>query len=112
MVSHHSNPELYAKELHNSGLPVHDIEDKLVESGITRFKAVEICKGLKSESKINENKRRRGFLLIGIGGFLLVFGFLITVLLYHQGMAIETAMYVPTIVGVLLVMGGLIYLFN
>jgi hypothetical protein len=101
---------LIAQQYHQEGKSKQEIEDILVEKGLSRTEAVMIAGSLISNKY--EKKRKRGFLLIGIGSFLLVFGFVLTVIMYHNGMPIELAMYGPTMVGALFLLGGLIYIFE
>jgi len=101
---------LMARQHHDEGKSIQEIEDILVNNGLSRIEAVRISGSLTSNKF--EKKRKRGFLLIGIGSFLLVFGFVLTVIMYHNGMPIELAMYGPTMIGALLLMGGLIYIFE
>jgi hypothetical protein len=102
--------EANARKLYAEGMSIHEVEDYLVENGVSRIDAVKLTTGFTSNKF--ESRRKRGFLLIGVGSFLLIFGFLLTVIMYHNGMPIGLAMYGPTIAGALLVMGGLVLLFN
>ena len=54
-----------------------------------------------------EKRRRIGFALVGVGAFLCIFGFLITLLMLQQGMNFNVALYGATGLGGGMLLGGL-----
>lgn len=55
-----------------------------------------------------EKRRKLGFLLVALGAFLCVLGFVITLLLLDQGVNFNVAMYGTTGAGGALLLGGLV----
>jgi len=65
----------------------------------------------KAEKANNANLERRrkiGFLMVGAGAFLCVFGFLITLILLQNEVNFHVALYGATGVGGLLLFGGMV----
>ena len=59
-------------------------------------------------NEAHDKRRRIGFFLIGIGAFLCVFGFLITMVMISQGANFNVALYGATGVGGVSLFGGLV----
>lgn len=55
-----------------------------------------------------ERRRRIGFLMVGIGAFLCVFGFLITLVLLQNEVNFNVALYGATGLGGLLLFAGMV----
>ncbi len=59
-------------------------------------------------TEAHDKRRRIGFFLIGIGAFLCVFGFLITMVMISQGANFNVALYSTTGLGGVSLLGGLV----
>ncbi|HEU4718780.1 MAG TPA: hypothetical protein VFU15_13140 [Bacteroidia bacterium] len=102
----HQELRLLASDQHARGVENHHIEENLQKAGATPEMTAHIMKEIKTIDFIR--RKKRGFRSVTIGSFLLVFGFLITLLLYHSGSNINYAMYSVTIAGVVMLLWGMI----
>ncbi|HTL81286.1 MAG TPA: hypothetical protein VL651_06260 [Bacteroidia bacterium] len=53
-------------------------------------------------------RKNRGFKLVFAGALILIFGFILTVILFHSGSGINYAMYGLTTIGIILLLWGMI----
>lgn len=97
---------IIATEQHSKGIEHDHIEINLKEAGASDELVVIIIKQIKELHYLK--RRKRGFKLVLFGSLLLVFGFLITLMLFHSGTTINYAMYGLTIAGVILLLWGMI----
>lgn len=96
----------FAFEQHARGVEDHHIESNLAKEGAHENVVKHILGELKALNLIR--RRKRGFKLIFIGSFLLVFGFLLTLLLFHSNVCINYAMYGLTMTGIVLLLWGMV----
>jgi hypothetical protein len=83
----------------------HHIEANLKEAGAADEIIVIIIREIKTLHYLK--RKKRGFKLVLAGSLLLVFGFIITLILFHSGNSINYAMYGLTIAGIILLLWGM-----
>lgn len=85
----------------------HDhIEENLRKAGAPDELIRVIIGEIKEVNRIR--RKKRGFKLVFAGCFLLVFGFLITLALFHSNTGMQYAMYGLTTLGIVLLLWGMI----
>ncbi len=95
-----------ALEQFQKGIEFHHIQVNLSQQGASVIIIEIIIDELKALNYIR--RKKRGFKLVFVGSFLLVFGFVITLLLFHSGFSINYAMYGITTIGIALLLWGMI----
>jgi len=104
--SEHSKFRQLALDQFHKGIEYHHIEVNLAKEGATEVHIEIIIRELKDIHYIR--RKKRGFKLVFAGAFLLVFGFVLTLLLFHSGNSINYAMYGLTTAGIFLLLWGMI----
>jgi len=97
-----------ANSLFSQGLKEEEIIRQLREKGTADTILQEVIEKVKKRR--SHKKRNSGFLWCGIGIFLLVTGFLLTIMLYHSGNQIRFVMYGLTSIGLVCTVKGMISL--
>lgn len=98
-----------AISLYNSLYDYEKVNEELVKLGADASLADNLVIELK---KIHRAKRRhRGIVLAGIGSFILIFGFILSIILFHAGMSIDIALFGPTSVGAIILIWGMAEIF-
>ena len=99
-----------AKKLIEEGKETESVKKSLSLSGADEQTIETIINQIKS---LNFLKRRKRGILLGVtGSFLLLLGFVITVIFFHAGISIHFVMYTLTSLGALLLLAGLIDIFG
>lgn len=94
-----------ARTLLEKGVELDHIRKQTLSSGVSEAETEEIMKTIKF--LYYSKRRKRGFRNVFIGSFILVFGFLITLVLFHSNTSINYAMYTLTIAGAILLLWGM-----
>lgn len=97
-----------ANSLFRKGLNDEEVIHRLRERGVADTmlqEAIEKVKNMRSHKR-----RNNGFLLCGIGIFLLVIGCILTIMLYNNGSEIRFVMYGLTCIGLVFTVKGMINL--
>jgi hypothetical protein len=81
----------------------------LIESGIDETKSTELINLLQLIHRHKE--RKTGITLVAIGSFLLVFGFIFSIILHKSNMPVDIALFGPTSIGAVLLIWGMAKLF-
>jgi hypothetical protein len=107
----HLRPELhekfaYYRQLH---FPSARIESELLKAGLNEDELETLRRFFLLEKK--KEKHRWGLTLTISGSALLVVGFVLTTILYHQGSPLEAVMYGFTAFGLVLLLVGIYLLF-
>jgi hypothetical protein len=97
---------LEATERDARGIEHHHIETFLKEEGADEHTISLILGEIKTIYRIR--RKKRGFKLVFIGSFLLVFGFVITLFLFHSSVSINYSMYGLTMIGIVLLLWGMV----
>lgn len=92
----------YYRALHFSA---ERIESELLKAGLNDEELETLRRFFLLEKK--KNKHRWGLTLVGSGSVLLVVGFILTAILYHQGSPIEAVMYGFTALGLVFLLIGI-----
>lgn len=69
----------------------HDLEEVMKQVRLIRYR----------------KQRKNGLVFLGIGSFLLVFGFILTAVMFHNNTPFKYVMYSMTTVGIVLILIGL-----
>lgn len=88
------------------GVEHHHIEATLTSKGAHPEAIKEILREIKTMELIR--RKKRGFKLVLAGSLFLVFGFLITLALFHTSVSISYSMYGLTTLGVVLLLWGMV----
>jgi hypothetical protein len=104
-------PELHAKFIYYRELhfPATRIESELVKAGLNNDELETLRRFFLLEKK--KERHRWGLTLTVSGSVLLVVGFILTAVLYHQGSPIEAVMYGFTALGLMMLLIGVYLLF-
>lgn len=103
---HHSKFRQLAVDQFHKGIEFHHIEVNLSREGASGAHIEIIIRELKDLNYIR--RKKRGFKLVFIGAMLLVFGFVLTLLLFHSGTSINYSMYGLTTAGIILLLWGMV----
>lgn len=87
--------------------------DRLLEhyerKGVQPEQSNRLIEGLKIYHK--QKRHHRGVVLAAIGSILLIFGFILSIILYNSGMPIDWALFGPTTIGAVVLIWGMAELF-
>jgi hypothetical protein len=86
--------------LHKEGYPISKIESILRKEGWPDNIVPEVLCQLKLS--IYKKRKGKGVLIMGIGGFLLISGFVVTVIMFHMNYDFNIFMYTFTSIGTML----------
>lgn len=81
----------------------------LTNNGYDATSAQAAVDQLKQHHKIKQ--RKTGIVLAGIGSFLLIFGFILSIILQQANMSIDIALFGPTTIGVVVLIWGMAKIF-
>ena len=102
----HSAEQYYFKalKLHNEGYSVKNIHHMLMKEGVKEELLVEAMCRIKL--LVYKKRKSRGVMMMVAGGILLLVGFIMTVMMFHQHSNFDLVMYGFTITGTLLMCFG------
>jgi hypothetical protein len=83
--------------------------EHLIASGMNETESTELVNHLKLIHRHKE--RKTGITLVAIGSFLLVFGFIFSIILHKSNMSVDIALFGPTSIGAILLIWGMAKLF-
>lgn len=95
-----------AKQMFERGVEMSAIESKLKSVDVEPGTLSVIMEQLAILKKARW--RKTGTICVAIGCFLLVFGFILTLILFNTGTSISIALYGPTLIGIILLMVGMV----